>query len=166
MGTFENRVSGDGEPAILAVSAKYTGIWGESQGGGSGVYGRSPGWHGVFGESDSNTGVLGQSTTLYGVHGVSVSSTGSLGQSDSGFGLHGTSLTSTGVVGHSDSGFGVHGKSKSTTAGVGQSETGVGVEDITAPRLAWPSRMPSAPWPRCSKCPMSSVGPVSWPHAS
>jgi len=128
MGTFENRVSGDAEPAILAVSAKYTGIWGESQGGLLRGHGRSPGWHGVFGESDSNTGVLGQSKTLYGVHGVSVSSTGSLGQSDSGFGLHGTSLTSTGVVGHSDSGFGVHGKSKSTTAVVGQSETGVGVE--------------------------------------
>src|SRR5689334_14992641 len=61
MATFENKVSGENEPAIFAVSEKYTGIWGESLGGASGVYGRSPSWHGVFGESETNTGVLGQS---------------------------------------------------------------------------------------------------------
>jgi hypothetical protein len=125
MGTFENRVSGDGEPAILAVSDKYTGIWGESIAGGSGVYGRSPGWHGVFGESDTNTGVLGQSNTLFGVHGVSTSSTGTIGQSESGFGVHGTSKSSTGIVGQSVSGVAIEGASQQSDGVVGRGNRGV-----------------------------------------
>lgn len=125
MGTFENTVSGDNETAILGVSEKYTGIWGESRGGASGVYGRSPGWHGVFGESDTNTGVLGQSKTLYGVHGVSTSSTGTIGESESGFGVHGTSRTSTGIVGQSTSGVGIEGGSQQGDGVVGRGRRGV-----------------------------------------
>ncbi len=125
MGTFENRVSGDKETAIFAVSERYTGIWGESNGGASGVYGRSPAWHGVFGESDSNTGVLGQSKTQFGVHGLSTSSTGTLGQSESGFGVHGASISSTGVVGLSETGIGIEGGSKTGDGVVGRGIRGV-----------------------------------------
>lgn len=125
MGTFENLVSGDNETAILGISERYTGVWGESRGGASGVYGRSPGWHGVFGESDTNTGVLGQSKTLYGVHGVSTSSTGTIGESSSGFGVHGTSDSNTGVVGQSTSGVGVEGRSQRGDGVVGRGRRGV-----------------------------------------
>lgn len=125
MGTFDNRVTGDNETAILGISERYTGVWGESRGGASGVYGRSPAWHGVFGESDTNTGVLGRSATLYGVHGVSTSSTGTLGQSTSGFGMHGTSASNTGVVGQSTSGVGVEGGSERGDGVVGRGRRGV-----------------------------------------
>lgn len=138
MGTFENTVSGDGEAAVLAVSEKYTGIWGESRAGGSGVYGRSPDWHGVFGESDSNTGVLGQSKSLYGVHGVSTSSTGSLGQSETGFGVHGTSKSSTGIVGQSVSGIGIEGGSQQGDGVVGRGRRGVvGTSDTYQGVFGW-----------------------------
>jgi hypothetical protein len=125
MGTFENMVSGDNEPAIYAVSEKYTGIWGESRGGASGVYGRSATWHGVFGESETNTGVLGKSTSLFGVHGVSTSSTGTIGASESGFGVHGTSESSTGIVGQSVSGVGIEGGSQQGDGVVGRGRRGV-----------------------------------------
>jgi hypothetical protein len=138
MATFENKVSGEKEPAIFAVSEKYTGIWGESLGGGSGVYGRSPGWHGVFGESETNTGVLGQSKSLFGVHGVSESSTGTIGQSKSGFGVHGTSESNTGIVGQSVSGIGIEGGSQQGDGVVGRGRRGVvGTSDTYQGVFGW-----------------------------
>ena len=127
MSTFENNVSGKEETAIHGVSEQYCGIWGESHGPASGVYGRSIVSYGVSGESDSSAAVRGSSSTGRGVEGWSQRTDGVFGWSRSGFGVNGFSPSNTGVAGGSDEVYGVTGEGGTTYAGVkGVSRTGQG----------------------------------------
>jgi hypothetical protein len=121
MPTLKNEVTGTEEPAIVGVSAHYTGIWGETQGPASGVYGSSQVSYGVFGESQASAGVRGSSidgrgvegwsTNTEGVVGISTNSTGVWGQNEgAGTGVAGTSKTGIGVLGQSETGQGVVGR--------------------------------------------------------
>ena len=127
MATFENKVSGPEEPAIVGVSEQYTGVWGESHGPASGVYGRSISSYGVNAESDSSAAVRGTSKTGRGVEGWSETTDGVFGWSRSGFGVNGFSPSNTGVAGGSDAAYGVTGDGGGTYAGVkGASRNGTG----------------------------------------
>ena len=67
--------------------------------------------YGVSGKSDGWTGVQGQSNSGYGVNGESNSFHGVVGNSQKGVGVLGSSQSHTGVAGGSDDGYGVTGSS-------------------------------------------------------
>lgn len=108
---------------MVGVSAKATGVWGQTQGAASGVVGTSTLGYGVAGESVKSAGVRGTSTegrgvegwstTWEGVVGISQSSTGVWGQTESGFGVLGSTVSGVGVWGKSETGEGVHAETNS-----------------------------------------------------
>jgi hypothetical protein len=90
-----------------------SGVYGQNDGGGYGVAGRSTSGGAVLGESTSGEGVRGTSSSSTGVHGLSTSGTGILGDSGSWIGVWGSSSSGTGVYASSTSGTGVLGTSGS-----------------------------------------------------
>jgi hypothetical protein len=122
-----------GHGAVVGVSENHTsqagpGVFGQSDG--TGVWGTSKTWYGVYGNSESTTGgagvmgeavgpgVIGKSKTWYGVYGNSESTTG-------GAGVMGEAV-GPGVIGKSKTWYGVYGNSESTTSGAGVMGEAVG----------------------------------------
>jgi hypothetical protein len=68
-GVLGNAFSPNGYAVWGYGSNNATAVRGFAAGGGTGVWGSSEGWHGVFGESRDNVGVLGTSTNFDGVWG-------------------------------------------------------------------------------------------------
>ena len=77
--------------------------------------------YGASGKSDGWTGVQGQSNSGYGVNGESNSFHGVVGNSQKGVGVLGVSKSSDGVAGSSDDGYGVTGSSGNSAGLYGQS---------------------------------------------
>ena len=115
-----------GHGAVVGVNENHTlqagpGVFGQSDG--TGVWGTSKTWMGVYGNSESTTGgagvmgealgpgVIGKSQTWMGVYGETTSTTGGAGV----WGEH--KAGGTGTVGKSDTGIGVWGTSE-TNEGV------------------------------------------------
>ena len=105
------------------------GVYGESKG--TGVWGQSKTWMGVFGHSESTTGgagvmgeavgsgVIGKSQTWMGIYGETQSTTGGAGvwgeHKANGTGTVGKSVGGVGVWGVSETNEGVHAETKSAT---------------------------------------------------
>jgi hypothetical protein len=122
--------AGDGHGAIVGINDNATpsagpGVQGKSRG--TGVWGESETWMGVFGFSKSTTGgagvmgqaegpgVIGVSKTWHGVYGETPSKVGGAGvwgeHKGNGNGVVGNSIgTGAGVIGISKAGIGIHGK--------------------------------------------------------
>jgi hypothetical protein len=103
--------------AGLAKTGGY-GVYGESDGTGTGVYGYGAKGAGVYGYSENDVGVVGSGTApaSFGVEGLG----GGLGT-----GVYGSSQAATGVIGASDSSYGVDGTTRSGT-GVFAKASGTG----------------------------------------
>ena len=125
MATFYNETTGEKETAVHGVSQQYCGVWGESHGSASGVYGRGITSFGVNGESDSSVGTRGTSQTGRGVEGWSRTTEGVFGWSESGSGVSGISVHSTGVVGGSENADGVIGTGRRGVVGLSPTFQGV-----------------------------------------
>jgi hypothetical protein len=129
MPTIRNEVDGAEEPSIVGVSARYTGVWGETHGPASGVYGSSQAGYGVHGDSRTSAGVRGSSVDGRGTEGYSVNTEGVVGASTNGTGVWGLNQgAGTGVLGSSKSGTGVLGASETGPGVFGQSKSGRGVQ--------------------------------------
>lgn len=123
-----------GHGAVVGVSENHTpeagpGVFGQSDG--TGVWGTSKTWMGVYGNSESTTGgagvmgeavgpgVIGKSQTWMGVYGETTSTTGGAGiwgeHKAGGTGTVGKSDIGVGVWGTSESNEGVHAETKSLT---------------------------------------------------
>jgi hypothetical protein len=117
-------------PGVFGTS-RGTGVWGESQTW-MGVFGKSAstkGGAGVMGEG-IGSGVIGLSKTWHGTYGRSESTTGGAGvagEQTAGTGVLGTSKSGTGLSGTSETGRGVVGVSKTATAVEGNSQSGAGL---------------------------------------
>jgi hypothetical protein len=84
---------------------------GVDDGVGYGVFGKSDGWAGVKGQSNSGYGVSGESNSFHGVVGNSQKGAGVLGVSNSGHGVSGGSDDDYGVIGSSGNSAGLYGQS-------------------------------------------------------
>lgn len=107
---INNNRSEKAGPGVYGTS-KGTGIWGESETW-MGVYGHSKsttGGAGVMGEIEAGAGVIGKSGTWHGVYGHTDGKKGNIGnaavagEAEVGNGIFGTSKDGCGVVGHSHS---------------------------------------------------------------
>jgi hypothetical protein len=114
---------GGGGQAIVGYSDHGTGVTGQSNGSGTGVYGTSSSSFGVNGASSSGIGVNGASTSNYGVRGSSTSNYGVRGTSGSNVGVLGDSSSGPGVRGNSTGSVGVYGESGSTSGVSGQNSS-------------------------------------------
>jgi hypothetical protein len=128
MGVSASSTSSNGVQGVSAAGAA-SGVYGENDGGGDGVAGRSHDGLGVYGETtNGDAGVYGTGLNI-GVKGITsnTSGIGVYGQNtSSGAGVSGTSATGNGVDGAGGAN-GVNGASTSGTGVNGTSSNGVGV---------------------------------------